>query len=390
MMKKEESPFEPLAQQVKTLWRHRPPLKLLGRTIISDQTIPAAILDVIDELGIENKSKLKPVLVKSINTDYGARVILNLPPGISAKDIETRLHYFEEQAGGAIELFPKNSTLFMDIYTAELPQKVSYTWEPDPYADYALPIPIGLDYKNELKVIDLYKCPHLFVAGNTGGGKTSWLIGLVTSLLTTNQVRNNICVIIIDLKMVDFADYGEHAIVCDTEELAIEALDFLNQELDKRLRLLKKAHAKKVTDYPGEMPFIVLIIDELAELSDKDAQKDLNRLTRLARAPGICIVGATQRPSHTMYRNFTDTRAMFQARLCFSVATRQDSEIALGNDAADKLPKDIPGRAVFQWDKQSVVQSMYLTDSQSRKILKGLTGKKVVNFEQPQTRLLPR
>lgn len=389
-MSREENLIDPITLQLKQVWRHRPKLELFGRTIIADQTIPAAILDVIDELGLMNRSKLKPLLVKSAPTDYGGRVVLHLPPGISAKDFEAKLAYFEEQVSGRIELNISGPTLTMDVYTAVIPQRVSYSWSPEQYPYYALPVPVGHDYRG-LMTVDLYRLPHLFVAGNTGSGKTSWLLGLVTSLLQTGHLRGNVAVIVIDLKMVDFADYSEHAIVCDTEQLAGSALEFLNQELDRRLRKLKAAHVKKVSDYPGEMPYIVLVVDELAELKDQDSQQALNRLTRLARAPGICVVGATQKPSHTLYKNFTDTRSMFQGRLCFSVASRQDSEIALGNDAADKLPKDVPGRAVFQWERQSIVQSMYLTDAQSVRILKGLgAGKKVVDLEQSQARLLPR
>lgn len=389
-MRREENLIDPIMLQFRHIWRHRPKLELFGRTIIADQTIPGAILDVIDELGLENRSKLKPVLVKSAVTDYGGRVVLHLPPGISVKDIEAKLTYFEEQVAGRIEISISGPTLTMDVYTAVIPQRVSYAWQPEQYSDYALPVPIGYDYRG-LMAVDLYRLPHLFVAGNTGSGKTSWLLGLVTSLLQTGQLRGNVAVIVIDLKMVDFADYSEHAIICDTEQLAGEALEFLNQELDRRLWKLKAARVKKVSDYSGEMPYIVLVVDELAELKDQDSQQALNRLTRLARAPGICVVGATQRPSHTVYKHFTDTRAMFQGRLCFSVASRQDSEIALGNDAADKLPKDIPGRAVFQWERQTIVQSMYLTDAQSVRIFKSLgTGRKVMDIEQSQNRLLPR
>jgi S-DNA-T family DNA segregation ATPase FtsK/SpoIIIE len=398
MTRKKQSSCDEIGEILRRTWRHRPEVKLFGKTIIRDNTIPAAILDVIDELNIENRSGLKPVLAqKPIYTNYGCRLILNLPPGVCSNDIENKLQHFEEQAGGTIELTVKGKSLFMDIYTVELPKYVPYDWNPENYPDYAIPLPIGITHDGKLKVIDLAKVPHLFTAGNTGAGKTTELICFVQSLIQTHVARGNIGTIIIDLKRIDFVDYDEHCIVCDTEEMALEALRWANEEMDRRLPEFKKYKAKSLEQYNKKanknLPYIVVIIDELAELHDKDAQEYLNRLTRLARAPGISVIACTQRPSHTMYKNFTDTKAMFQARICFSVASRQDSEIALGNDTADKLPKNIPGRGIFQWDEQIVIQGMYLSERKTQELLREINVAKVVNFnpdELSPKRLLPR
>jgi S-DNA-T family DNA segregation ATPase FtsK/SpoIIIE len=160
--------------------------------------------------------------------------------------------------------------------------------------------------------------------------------------------------------------------------------------LDKRLIELRDAGCRNITEYKGDMPFIVLVIDELAELTDKDAQSDINRIARLARAAGIHIVAATQRPDATLFKDFAKTRALLPGRLCFTVADDTNSRIVLGTDAAHKIPKDIPGRAVWKWETEIIVQSMYLSTREAEKLLKSIPCKGGMIFEQSTTRLLPR
>ena len=138
------------------------------------------------------------------------------------------------------------------------------------------------------------------------------------------------------------------------------------------------------------MPFIVLIIDELAELDDKDAQCSLNRLARLSRAAGIHLILATQRPDATLFKDFSKTRALLPARMCFSVADEVNSRIVLGSAAADKIPKNIPGRAVFKWETETIVQSMYMNVKESEANLLNLPKARWKVNEQCSKRLCPR
>lgn len=117
-----------------------------------------------------------------------------------------------------------------------------------------------------------------------------------------------------------------------------------------------------------DMPFIVCVVDELAELQDDTAQELLNRLLRLSRACGISIVAATQRPSTTVLSG--DSRAQLSSRLCFRVADELNSRMVLGEtcNRAAYLPT-APGRAIFRWGKTREVQTMFLPVEEARKRL---------------------
>ncbi len=386
MVKTNENILTDIFDMTKKAWRHRPRIEIFGQTIWQDQTIPAAVLDTMDALRMETKDGLKPVLVKHCPTEYGAKLIFNLPPGISRREIESKLQYFEEQAGGQMFLQSKGKTLTMEVYTTELPRTVNFEFTDN---NYYLPVPIGMALTGNLHIVDLAKIPHLLVAGQTGGGKSSFLHVLIIYMLLAESNRD-IWPVIIDLKRLEFAYLNKHCLVIDDEENTCKLLRLLNRKLDKRLIELRDAGCRNITECKKDMPFIVLIIDELAELTDKDAQNDLNRLARLARAAGIHIVAATQRPDATLFKDFAKTRALLPGRLCFTVADDTNSRIVLGNDAAHKIPKDIPGRAVWKWEKETIVQGMYLGIKEAQKILESIPCKGGMVFEQSTTRLLPR
>ena len=393
-MKKDENLVQPMVDVVKQAWRHRPELKLFGKLIWQDQTIPAAILDTIDALRLETKDGLKPVLVKAINTDYGAKLIFNLPPSISRKEIESKLHHFEEQSNGQIFLHNKGKTLIMEVYTVELPMIVKFEYVE---SKCHIPVPVGVTAKANVHIVDLADIPHLLVAGQTGGGKSSFLHVLIAYLLLT-QNKRPILPVIIDLKVLEFAYLSDHCLVLTDKQVAYAFLRGLNKELDRRLRILRDAKCRKITEYKGNMPFIVVIIDEVAEITEKEAQEDLNRLGRLARAAGIHLVAATQRPDASLFKDFAKTKALLPGRLCFTVADEVNSRIVLGNDAAHKIPKNIPGRAVWKWENETIVQTMYLNNKEAEELVQTIPVREdfsaaineVMSFEQHKTRLLPR
>lgn len=385
-VKGEDNLLTDIFDMVQQAWRHRPGLKMFGKTIWQNQTIPAAILDTIDALRMETKDGLKPMLVKHCPTEYGAKLIWNLPPGISRKEVENKLQYFEEQTRGQIFLHNRGKTLIMEVYTTELPKMVKFEYMEN---KCHLPVPAGINAKGELYIVDLAKIPHLLVAGQTGGGKSSFLHILITYMLMAEKDRE-IWLIIVDLKRLEFAYLNKHCLVIDDEKNTCKLLRRLNKELDKRLIALRDAGCRNITEYKGDMPFIVLVIDEVAELTDKDAQNDLNRLARLARAAGIHIVAATQRPDATLFKDFAKTRALLPGRMCFTVADATNSRIVLGNDAAHKIPKNVPGRAVWKWETETIVQSMYLSVKEAESILKSIPCRGGMVFEQSPARLLPR
>lgn len=332
----------------------------------------AAAVDVMEALGLETRHGQRPVLAHKHRIASGWHLAWNLPPGIGSKEIVAKLDYFAEQTGGPVEMTVKGHILHMDLHSQPLPTRVKFGWDPNAYPDLALPIPIGTAASGPV-VIDLASLPHLFVAGETGGGKTTCLLALTTALL----LRGDVWLVMIDLKGLDFWFLRKSglALVVDTEADAMRVLEATNAEMDRRKAILQQAGHVKIRDYHaagGVLPWLVLMVDELAELRDKEAQEALNRLARLSRATGICLVCATQRPSHTLFARFTDTRMLFSGRLVFNVPNPEDSRLLLGSDSAARIPPNIPGRAIWRHGGEVEVQCPYITQREARKLLTGL------------------
>lgn len=343
----------------------------------------ARVYEVLDALDLETRLGLRPIVSHKHKTAYGWHIVITLPPGISSKQIIDRLDYFKEQTGGYIDVKLIQNNVHLDIATNELPSSVQFD-ESLLQAQGYIKLPIGQTFSGPL-IVDLSRLPHVFVAGTTGGGKTTALRTFAVSL-----IRQGVAVIIIDLKGLDFWHLREHAVVVSNYEDAERVLLLLNQEHDRRVHILQEAGVVKVQDLNAQLPWVAVIIDELAELQSKDAQQALNRLARLSRATGISLIAATQRPSYTLFAKFTDTRMLFSGRLCFFMLKPEDSRLILDTDAASTLPPDVPGRAIWQWDRQVLVQCYQVSIKQANAILQLSERKEVITLEQSRKGLRPR
>jgi len=275
-----------------------------------------------------------------------------------------------------------NGALQMDIQVGTLPTSVDFDWDHTQYKE-ALPIPIGVSQRGT-EVFDLAESPHLLIAGVPGFGKSNFLHVLIHALMP----RAFICVI--DLKRLEFAYLKKHAAVVRDEGEALSLMRMLNDEMEHRIDTLEQADVVKIQQYRGNMPYIVLVIDELAEIKDETLLMLIDRIVRLARAVGISVVASTQRPSTKVVSG--DTRAMFAARLCFQVADELNSRMILGETCplAAYLP-GIKGRAIWRFGMvEREVQAMYLPIDRAKKRLSQTKG---VRYELPKCqakRLPPR
>lgn len=226
-----------------------------------------------------------------------------------------------------------------------------------------LPIALGKTISNEVYVADLTKMPHLLVAGATGQGKSVGINAILTSLLYKKHPAE-LKFVLVDPKKVELSLFKkierhflaklpgeEDAIITDTKKV-INTLNSLCIEMDLRYDLLKNGQVRNLKEYnakfinrrlnPEEghrfLPFIVLIIDEFADLmmtAGKEVETPIARLAQLARAVGIHLVIATQRPSVNI---ITGTiKANFPARLAFRVLSKVDSRTILDSGGADQL-----------------------------------------------------
>jgi DNA segregation ATPase FtsK/SpoIIIE, S-DNA-T family len=229
--------------------------------------------------------------------------------------------------------------------------------------DKELPIALGKTISNEVLVIDLAKMPHLLVAGATGQGKSVGLNVILTSLIYKRH-PSQLKFVLVDPKKVEMSLYSklerhylaklpnsEEAIITDTRKV-VHTLNSLCIEMENRYEILKDAGARNLKEYntkfvsrrlnPKEghrfLPYIVLVIDELADLmmtAGKEVETPIARLAQLARAIGIHLVVATQRPSVNVITGVI--KANFPARLSFRVTSKVDSRTILDSGGADQL-----------------------------------------------------
>lgn len=211
-------------------------------------------------------------------------------------------------------------------------------------SDSNLNLALGKDIAGHPVVTELDDMPHLLIAGTTGSGKTVCVNSLILSLLF-RRTPNELKFLMIDPKMVELAPFNglPHLlcpVVTDAKKAAV-ALNWVVCEMEERYQLLAKVGARNIDAYnkKGErIPYIVIIIDELADLmmvSRDQIESAITRLAQLSRAVGIHLILATQRPSVDVITGII--KANFPARISFKVASKVDSRTVLDINGADKL-----------------------------------------------------
>lgn len=323
--------------ELSKLWRHRPGRELVGM--------------VEDVFAAKWQEKWRPLILKHAPTPNGHWMMVHLPASMTYAEFAKIAEAVSDYTKAVCTIERKGERITVEITRRNTD---TYPFMVDGWKGM-LPVPFGYTMAGKLIVKDIAEFPHMLVAGMPGMGKSNFLHVLANSLLLTRPIE----LYIIDLKVLEFSYLKDYATLATTPDEAVKVLKRASRVMTKRLHRLEKEQAVKIQEVKG-MPHMVVIIDELAELSGcKEATEELNRLLRLGRAPGVSVICATQRPSSTIYRNFTDSRALFAATLCFWVRDDVNSEIILDNHAAAMLPK-IEGRAIFQADIQEEIQVMHL------------------------------
>ena len=257
-----------------------------------------------------------------------------------------------------------------------------------------LPIGMGKTISNEPFVFDLAKMPHILMAGATGQGKSVGLNALITSLLYSKRPEE-LKLIMVDPKMLEFSIYedlekhfmampndADKAIITDLSKV-VPTLNSLCVEMDQRYEQLAKARVRNIKDYNEQvregklsrrdgfdfLPYIVLIVDEWSDLimtAGREAEQPIARLAQKARAAGIHIVLATQRPSTDVVTGLI--KANFPARIAFRVASGIDSSTILNNPSAHNLI----GRGdmlFFQGNELVRIQCAFMDTPETEKIV---------------------
>ena len=253
---------------------------------------------------------------------------------------------------------------------------------------HKIPICIGKDISGNIEVIDLSKTPHLLVAGTTGSGKSVFINTLLASLLykfSPEELR----LILIDPKMLELSVYNDIAhlltpVVTEPKK-AIIALKWVCKEMERRYSLMNEENTRSLEGYNQKsiekLPYIVVFIDEMADLmmtAGKEVEHYVQRLAQMARACGIHLVMATQRPSVDIITG--SIKANFPSRISFQVASKYDSRTVLGEIGAEQLLGN--GDMLMSKNGASLIryQSAFISDNEVNKLIKEIKNSQKVQY----------
>ena len=349
-------PFKTIKEKIITNKQFKlPPLNYLEKNLnaeknkknenIEDKKNSELLEKILSDFGIEGKIKrisCGPVVtLNEFEPAAGVRVsqIVNLSDDIAryTSSVSTRIATIPGKNTVGIEIpNSKRENVFLsEIISDEKFKK----------KEFNLPIALGKSISGSPIVSDLTDMPHLLVAGTTGSGKSVCINSIILSLLYKHSPET--CnLILIDPKMLELSAYeGTPHLLCPviTEaKKATAALSWAVREMENRYKLMTKMGVKNIDGYNSKnrklMPYIVLIVDEMSDLmlvAGKEIENYIQKLSQMARAAGIHIIMATQRPSVDV---ITGTiKANFPNRISFQVSSKIDSRTILGEQGAEQL-----------------------------------------------------
>jgi len=249
--------------------------------------------------------------------------------------------------------------------------------------DWTLPVGLGKDISGRAVFFDLADMPHLLVAGTTGSGKSVMLNALLTSLLLTTDPRQ-VKMVLVDPKRVELSYFGRipHLItpvVTDVKKAA-NALTWAVSEMERRYEVLEKTGARSLEGYNARsetpMPYVVIVIDELADLMMAAAAKvedSVIRIAQKARAVGLHLVVATQRPSVDVITGMI--KANIPSRVAFAVSSQVDSRVILDSVGAESLlgMGDMLFKPVSAL-RASRVQGAFISEAEVERVVSATAG----------------
>jgi S-DNA-T family DNA segregation ATPase FtsK/SpoIIIE len=253
---------------------------------------------------------------------------------------------------------------------------------------------LGQDVSGTAISTDLAKLPHLLIAGTTGSGKSVCVNAIIACLLLQNT-PDDLKLMMVDPKRVELTSYNGipqllTPVVVELERV-VASLQWVTREMDERYRRFAKAGARNIEDYNSRMeasggkkiPFLVVIIDELADLmmlAPDETERTIARLAQLARATGIHLIIATQRPSVDVVTGLI--KANFPARIAFAVASGVDSRVILDQPGAERLLGR--GDMLFQSPDAASplrMQGVFVSDHELQRLVRYWKGAR--GFEMP-------
>jgi len=380
-------------QEIKTRKWRLPPLEFLARNFntVKEENIKANALlikQTLENFGIN--VELGPIWVGPTVTQYTVKPA----QGTKITKIKTLADNLAlSLASHPIRIeapIPGESLVGIEVPNKErVPVNLGWILENQNYKkSHPLTFYLGLDLRGQVQAANLERLPHLLICGATGSGKSVFIHTMISTFLMRNT-PDILRLILIDPKRVELSNYSgiPHLIAEPILEAkkTIGAFKWLIEEMERRYQIFLDFKVRDINSYNSKilrlkkekkdlsfMSYIVMIIDELADLmtvAGKEIESYIVRLTQMARATGIHLVLATQRPSVEVITGLI--KANISARIAFQVSSSVDSRIILDYSGAEKLLGSGDMLALMpDWTKAKRIQSPYISDSEIKKIVK--------------------
>lgn len=320
--------------------------------------------------------KIKAELIDIKQGAILQQIFVKLAPGMKYKSILNRFDDIKRE----MEVEALNIRTIRGLIVFEIPQAIKKTIDLLPLLNEkrpeSLPLLLGVDTWGAPVWGDLSQMPHLLVAGTTGSGKSVALNCFLISLIK-NKMPEELKLLIIDPKRVEFVQYRDSGFLLQnpiTEESdALAALDCLIEEMERRYCLLESESCRNIVELHQKginLPFIVCVVDEFADLvltAGRSAEKKIQSLAQKARACGIHLILATQRPSVDVITGVI--KANFPTRLSYKVSTGFDSKTILDQSGAENLIGR--GDSLYMESGKDLkrIHCAYISDNDINKIL---------------------
>jgi len=345
--------------------------------IIKRHLVKAREEDIIEEVKLGRPKGIKDIIkrIKSLDDHYNETwfFVINLPAGLNFENFKKLEQTFADALGetGNCQIEQNGMAVHMTVSNVNRTRIYPYNFDPTPYLAKGMIIPIPFGYSiNGLIVKDLAEILTLLLCGMMGSGKSNFSHTAIYTMLLLNSIKGMdkepaVIPVICDPKLGEFEYFEQYGAMWAKDAQHIERLlEQVNDENDRRAPIVSRTGARNFPEFlkaGNRMPSIVVICDEMAEFT-APAYKSFNRLLHQGRSQGIFSIGAIQRPSAESLGKigkFSELKAMFDGNLVYRVKDPTNSNMVLGNSKAAFIPKKAKGRAIFDWDEEIEVQSMY-------------------------------
>jgi S-DNA-T family DNA segregation ATPase FtsK/SpoIIIE len=310
-----------------------------------------------------------PTVTQKVKLHDHEAYYFNLPIGVNPKRIQSYMWVFKQGFGDYAEIEGESSAFILRAFKAPI-QPFDYIYGEIPIADHKLPIVIGRTRKDYI-VYDMVTNPHLLIAGETGSGKSTALRAILTTLMI-KYPPSKLQLYLADLKRTEFHLFRNAAHVEETviePEEVLEMMERISDIMEERGRILDAHEVAHIDDAPCDLPYIVVCIDEFAELKkQKEAIAIMERVGALGRALGVFLILSTQRPDADILNG--RLKAQLTVRLAFRHADEVNSRITLGHGGAEHIKQSDKGRGLLKLDGVMEIQSPYLSLDEAKKLLK--------------------